>query len=177
MPGGRLPLRIFEPRYLAMVRDCFKNQSGFGICIAKDDVAPSTTEPYSCGTLIEITDWDQDENGLLLIVTEGVQKFRIISTRVTQDDLLTGEVELLPLEKKTPVPANLVHLAELLKRALHQVGPLVNYTEGDFEDAVWVSGRLVELMPMSARLRQDLCELDDPVERLIALEKFIGTEQ
>ena len=110
-----------------------------------------------------------------MIVTEGVQKFRIVSTRVASDNLLLGEVELLPLEKKTPVPAHLVHLAELLKQALHQVGPLVNYTDGDFDDAVWVSGRLVELMPMPAGLRHDLVALDDPVERLSVLEEFIGT--
>ncbi len=174
MPGGRLPLRIFEPRYLDMVRKCLKQGTGFGVCLIKQgsEVGPTpSTFPY--GILIEIVDWDRDDSGLFLIVTQGVQKFRTISTKINQSGLMEGEVEMLPLEQKTFIPARYLELAELLHRALENVGPLLDYTEADFTDAVWVSGRLVELLPMTAELRHEMVAIDDPLERLEALQNFI----
>ena len=35
-PGGALPLRLFEPRYLDMVKDCMRNEHGFGIVLIKN---------------------------------------------------------------------------------------------------------------------------------------------
>jgi len=68
LPGGILPLRIFEPRYLDMVRDCFKQQSGFGVCLIKAGAeVGDTAVPLAYGTLVDIVDWDQDDSGLLTI--------------------------------------------------------------------------------------------------------------
>ncbi len=174
MPGGRLPLRIFEPRYLAMVRNCLKQNAGFGVCLIKEgaEVGP-TPLIFPFGILIEIIDWDRDDSGLFLIVTQGVRKFRTISTTVDDSGVMIGEVELLPLEQKTAIPARYSELAELLHRALESVGPLLDYTEADFTDAVWVGGRLVELLPMATEYRHELLAIDDPLQRLDALLTFI----
>ena len=176
MPDGRLPLRIFEPRYLAMVKDCLKNETGFGVCLSIDGNEVGPAKPYPYGTLVKIVDWDMDDGGLLLIVTEGIQKFRTISTIEEASGLLVGEVELLPLETKTPIPRKLMGLAELLRRALDNVGPLLVYAEEDFTDAVWVGGRLVELLPMPSEMRHEMLAMDDPIERLQLLQGFIDDE-
>lgn len=173
MPAGRLPLRIFEPRYLTMVKDCLKSDSGFGICLAKD----RGETPYPYGTLIKIVDWDMDDSGLLLIVTEGVQKFRTINTIESDTGLLLGDIELVPAEEKSLIPAELLGLAELLQRALDNMGPLLDYTEADFTDAVWVGSRLVELLPMPSEMRHDMIAASDPVDRLRVLKNFINDEQ
>ena len=178
MPSGRLPLRIFEPRYLTMVKDCLKSDTGFGICLSADGRETSSSgQIYPYGTLIKIVDWDMDESGLLLIVTEGVQKLRTISSSLSDTGLLLGDIELLPIEEKSVIPTEFQGLAELLQRALDNMGPLLDYTEADFTDAVWVGGRLVELLPMSSEVRHELISMSDPVDRLRVLQNFINDEE
>jgi len=161
MPSGRLPLRIFEPRYLTMVKDCLKTDSGFGICLSADgrETSPSG-QIYPYGTLIKIVDWDMDESGF--------------SSSLSDTGLLHGDIELLPIEEKSVIPTEFQGLAELLQRALDNMGPLLDYTEADFTDAVWVGGRLVELLPMSSEMRHELISMSDPVDRLRVLQNFIN---
>ncbi len=178
MPGGRLALRIFERRYLDMVRDCLKKQSSFGICLiadCKEAGTPASVLPY--GTLVEIIDWDSDENELLIIVTQGVQLFRTINTMLNPNGLLMGEVELLPPAQNVTIPAQYSDIVELLRQALLNLGPLVDYTAADFKESVWVSNRLVEALPMSPEARLALMIIDDPLEQLDALQKFINNWQ
>ena len=177
LPGGQLPLRIFEPRYLSMVRGCLKTESDFGIClIEKGSEVGELSTPYPYGTRVHIVDWDVDDSGLLMIVTQGVQRFRTVDTSVTADGYLLGEVELLSVEQEAPVPPEYSGLAELLQRALENVGPLMEYKASDFTDAVWVSSRLVELLPMSAAERHDFVAIGDPLERLAMLQLYIDKQ-
>ena len=177
LPGGQLPLRIFEPRYLSMVRGCLKTESDFGIClIEKGSEVGKLSTPYPYGTRVHIIDWDVDDSGLLMIVTRGEQRFRTVDTSVTPDGYLLGEVELLSMEQETSVPPEYSGLAELLQRALENVGPLMEYKASDFTDAVWVSSRLVELLPMSASERHDFVAIGDPVERLAMLQLYIDKQ-
>lgn len=172
-----MPLRIFEPRYLTLVSDCLKSQSGFGIClIDQGEEVGSAARPYPYGTMVEIADWDQDESGMLLIVTHGLQKFRITKTTESPGGLLLGEVKLLPFEQSAPVPAELTDMSELLRRAAKSLGSAVNYSNSNYQDAMWVSSRLVELMPMSSEKRHELVAIADPVERLAAIANIIRSD-
>ncbi len=174
LPGGQLPLRIFEPRYLSMVSACMKSGDGFGLClISNGSEVGAAAETFACGTLVDIIDWDQEDSGLLVIVTRGVQRFRIIDSSANAEGLLTGEVELLPLDEKISIPANYQSLADLLQRALEQVRPLLAYTDSDFTDATWVSSRLTELLPMPVVDRHDLVAMNDPIERLSVLLEIV----
>jgi len=105
-----------------------------------------------------------------------VQRFRTVDTSVTTDGYLLGEVELLSVEQETPVPQEYSGLAQLLKRALENVGPLMDYKESDLTDAVWVSSRLVELLPMSAAERHEYVAIGDPLERLALLQQYIDKQ-
>ncbi len=169
LPGGRLPLRIFEQRYVDMVRECVKQQTGFGIC----PIDNNTAKAHAYGTLVEIIDWDTDVSGLLIIVTKGIQKFRIISTTRNTNGLLLAQVELLPLVKKTTIPSRYSDLVELLRRALLNVEALLDDNiDTDFTDAVWVSNRLLETLPLAVDLRFELMVIDDPIAQLDALQEF-----
>lgn len=177
LPGGQLPLRIFEPRYLSMVRGCLKAESDFGICLIENGFeVGQLARPYPYGTRVQIIDWDVDDSGLLMIVTQGVQRFRTVDTSVTPEGYLLGEVELLSIDEEVPVPPEYSGLSQLLQRALENVGPLMEYKESDFADAVWVSSRLVELLPMSAAERHDFVSIGDPIERLAALQVLIDKQ-
>ncbi len=175
LPGGQLPLRIFEPRYLSMVSACMKSDSGFGIClIASGAEVGAVAKTFAYGTLVKIVDWSREDSGLLVIVTQGIQRFRIIDSTANSEGLLIGEVELLPHDKQVAIPSKFRELADLLQRALDQTGPLVEYTDSNFTDAAWVSNRLIELLPMSAAERNDLVGMSDPLERLSVLRAVIG---
>jgi len=154
-----------------------KGACGFGMClIASGSEVGKPAEVFPYGTLVNIVDWDQEDSGLLTIATQGVQKFRIVSSAANAEGLLIAEVEMLPFEEKVPVPAEYRRLPELLKHALDQVGALLEYKDPDFEDAVWVSSRLIELLPMSVSERHDLVATVDPVERLSGLLGIIDSQ-
>ena len=103
--GGRLPLRIFEPRYTAMVSRCLREKSGFGVVLIREGSDarlgknPSQPEIFSVGTYGTIVDFNTLNNGMLGIITSGGPKFRILETSETSDHLLMGTVEFLPEER------------------------------------------------------------------------------
>ena len=100
-PGGTLPLRIFEPRYVDMVRWCMRESSGFGVVLLKEgsDVMDSSVAAalpiFSVGTEAQIIDFDQADNGLLGIVARGGEKFKVLGCEVASDGLLQGQVQPL----------------------------------------------------------------------------------
>ncbi len=165
-----MPLRIFERRYIDMVRTCFREESGFGVCLVKEgtEVGKSAV-PFPYGTFARIVDWDQDDSGLLLITAKGEQKFRIIETSVDKTDLLQGTVEMLPQEPASPVPAEYQYLKTALEQILEQVTASVEYPEHHLDDALWVGSRFVELLPLAAELRHELLSMDQPLDRLSAM--------
>ncbi len=175
LPGGLLPLRLFERRYLDMVRDCFRQQSGFGVCLVKQggEVGDAAL-PYPCGTLIKIIDWDQDDGGLLNIVVQGEQKFRITETSVDDAQLLSGEVELLPLEVPAPVPDDLSYLQDSMQQILRQVAPSIEYQQPQFDDALWLGSRYVELLPVPGDVKHELVAMNDPVGRLRSIADLMA---
>ena len=173
-PGGPLPLRIFEPRYLAMVSRCMKQETGFGISLilAGAEVGKAA-DSYETGTLVRIYDWDQGSDGLLEITIMGEQRFRVLSRWVEKDQLTMADVELLAQESKIPVPASLAKLPKLLEDLIEQVGPLYGQLSSDYEDASWVGARLTELLPISLQRKQKLLQLDEPVARLEKLHQYL----
>lgn len=92
-PGGRLPLQIFEPRYIDLVRDCLRTNQGFGLVGIKEGrEAGTAATPWHVGTLARIVDWDQGANGLLNILVEGGERFDILETRVGAGQLVVADV-------------------------------------------------------------------------------------
>ena len=90
-PGGPLPLRIFEPRYLSMVSHCMQTDSPFGVLLIRDGNETGLSTTHHVGTLARITDWYQGSDGLLGITAIGEERFRLISTTRQDDGLNIGE--------------------------------------------------------------------------------------
>lgn len=167
VPGAALDLRIFERRYLDMVRDCGRNGSGFGVCLVLDGAevgAPAT--PAAFGTEALIEDFGSTPDGLLSLRVRGRRRFHVVHTRVRDSGLVMAEVEWRE-DSASPPRLRPEHalLAELLRRILEQAGggdpaPLL------FENAAWVGWRLAELLPLAMPQRQALLQLDDPHARL-----------
>ncbi|HEX5354135.1 MAG TPA: LON peptidase substrate-binding domain-containing protein [Rhodanobacteraceae bacterium] len=170
-PGSTLGLRIFEARYLDMVRECTRSGERFGVClIMEGQEAGDPALPAAVGTLAGIVDFDTMPDGLLGISVVGGARFRVQKSRIRDNGLLIGEVRQWPDEPGVPVPVEFSLLPAILERLAEQAG--LSWRNGpheQYEDASWVGFRLAELLPLGDVERQHLLEITDPVERLVAL--------
>lgn len=166
-PGGPLPLRVFEPRYLQMIGDCLKSDSCFGVCLISDgrEVGDAAT-PHGVGTTARIVDWHQRHDGLLGITAQGERRFRVLSRDVQRNQLTIAKVEMLPEDGELELPAKYLPLSDLLHRLVDQAGHYYAGLPRRFGDAAWVGYRLSELLPLSLPRKQYLLEMEDPIARL-----------
>lgn len=171
-PEGRLALRVFERRYLDMVTACLKGNRPFGICLIKRgaETGPAP-EPQEVGTLAHIVQCDLERPGILQLVARGEERFRVRSAEARKDQLLVADVEPLP-PLDGPMPPQHARLVEALRRVLDQAGEQAYFPPPRWDDAGWVSGRLVELLPLPLGLKQALLELDDIEMRLDVLAEL-----
>jgi uncharacterized protein len=174
-PGGHLQLRIFEPRYLDLVRECTRTGSAFGVClILEGSEVGAPARPAAVGTLARITDFNNREDGLLGIAAEGGGRFRVLRTRVRSDGLLRGEVEVWSDETTYQVPVEFALLQTILERLIETLGPQWRHAPRDlFDDAGWLGFRLAELLPLAGEEQQQLLEMTDPIHRLATLRDIL----
>jgi Lon protease-like protein len=174
-PGGTLPLRIFEPRYLEMISDCMKQNKGFGVCLIREgSEVGKAANTHDIGTLSEISYFNQQPDGLLGITAMGVQRFKILSTEIKTNQLTIAEVELLENEPSSPLPEEYSQAAEILEGLLGQLGYPFIKIETHYEDASWVGSRLTELLPIRLEQKQYFLQLDDPIQRLERLTELLS---
>ena len=174
-PGGVLPLRIFEPRYLDMVSDCLRNDRGFGVCLIRaGGEVGAPAETAEVGTLARIQDWDKTPAGLLAITARGERRFRIVRREVRADRLVFGEIEFLDEPPPMALPLQHAPLARLLDRLLDDLDPPYKDLPRALDDADWVGARLTELLPMDLQEKQTLLEQGDPLLRLANLASRLG---
>ena len=171
-PDARLPLRIFEPRYLDMISRCMKDDIEFGIVLSRESTDPKMFETYQIGTLAKIIDWQQANDGLLGITTLGTEKFKIISVAKQEDGLNVAIIEKLVKEEHYRPPKEFENLVILLKAILDDVN-IYNKDEINLESASWVSFRFAEILPLKIEDKQKCLELEDPILRLNYLQPLI----
>jgi len=168
-PGGSLPLRIFETRYVDMIGRCMREGAGFGVVLIREGREVGPAETFDVGTLADIVDFHQLSDGLLGLSCIGRQRFRIRSRSTQADGLNLAEVDRLEPESTVPVPARHLRLAELLQNVLPQLGEVYEGIEMRPDDAAWVGYRLAEILPIPLADKQRVLELDDPIQRLDVL--------
>ena len=183
-PDGRLPLRVFDKRYVDMVRNCMRDHLPFGVCLIAtgEEVAQpgQTTEPESIGCLAEIVDCNVEQLGVLLIETRGRQRFRVLSHATRDDGLLVASVELLPPDV---IDCKLELLGECLA-ALRRIVTSLHTDQPDkpklpfgepylWDDPSWVVNRLCELLPVPLKAKQMLMELPDAGVRIEIVHRYM----
>ena len=167
-PGGYLPLRIFEQRYLTMIRDCARNDTGFGVCLIREgEEAVSPVKTTQVGTHAQIIDWYTLEDGLLGVSATGTVRFMTKNTWQEDDGLFRAQVRVLAEPPECVVPEAFSVLSDMIRRFMDKVAhQYPDYTPGHLQDASWVGYRLSELLPLAGIEKQHLLELSDPIERL-----------
>ncbi|MDJ0904777.1 MAG: LON peptidase substrate-binding domain-containing protein [Woeseiaceae bacterium] len=172
-PGGPLPLRIFEPRYVGMVRDCVRDDAPFGVLLIKEGQETGPASTYDVGTLAKICDWYQGSDGLLGVTAIGLQRFRVLSSRREASGLNVGTVELLPAEAPVPLPAEDEDMSAILGDVLDDLGRLYESLDRHMDDAGWVTSRFVEILPIDLEHKQRCLENCDPQERLRLVRELL----
>ena len=176
-PGGVLPLRIFEVRYLDMIGKCHKAGAPFGVVSltqGSEVRQPGASEAFSTvGTLATISEMESPRPGLLLVRAMGAQRFRITSRDQLKHGLWVADVERLDADMAVPVPDDLKSTADALGRliqSLQQRAPAPDQiplqSPWKLDDCGWVANRWCELLPLPLPLKQRLMELDNPLVRL-----------
>jgi Lon protease-like protein len=177
-PGGLLPLKVFETRYVDMAKACLADESPFGVCLITqgEEVAhPGSAAPHftTVGTVARIVDWDMPELGILHIVTVGEGRFRVTGHRAQPSGLLVGDVAAIDAEPSITLPAGHEPLARLLEVIATRLGPDHFPAERRFDDASWVGYRLAELLPLPLTVKQGMLEINEPAVRLAVLHQFL----
>ncbi len=164
-PGGVLPLRIFEPRYLDMVKSCMRNQHGFGVCmIIQGEEIGHNTASAALGCEARIIDFDQTPDGLLGITALGERRFHVEQVKIRSNGLIVGEVSWLDESCDIVVAPEHFVLSQILQRVLDKAE--ISFDKKQLENADWVSWRLAEWLPLSNLERQELLQESDAQLRL-----------
>ena len=167
-PGGPLSLRIFERRYLDLIRDCSRHGTGFGVVLireGRDTDAASSIHDVGCEA--RIVDFSTLPDGLLGIRVEGMRRFRIRDSRAQTGGLRTADIDWLPQADAAPVPSEFAVLVTILERlAEHGDSQLAAAAKACFDDADWVSWRVIERLPLDNDEKQQALTQDDPHQRL-----------
>ena len=173
-PGGYMPLRIFETRYIDMVKDCVKNNTGFGISLSK----PNNIDYYDVGTYCKISDWEQMDDGLLGITIRGKYRYRITNSGAQSDGLIRADIEHMDEPSFVDVPKELMPYSDFLKNILEQY-PKFYHDEAPkyFTESGWVGSRLAEILPMPLDEKQVILEIEDYLVRLYRIKDYIDSKK
>lgn len=173
-PGGVLPLKIFEQRYMTLAKACLRDEAPFGVClIAQGQEVGTPALPHAVGSSARITEWDMPQLGVLRVTARGGRRFRILSRQVDDEGLIRAQVQWLAEEPERPVPPQLAGLLPLLRAIAAEAGEERFPPPQAFDDAVWVGYRFAEVLPIPLAARQKLLELEDSLSRLEIIQAFL----
>lgn len=184
-PGGVLPLRVFEARYLELVRECTTADLPFGVCLITHgtDTDPNARHE-AVGCTARIVDFDSEESGLLNLRVIGGERFRVLDRRVRQDGLIRADIEMIDPDDTAEIPEEFGGCVTLVRRLVddlvaREADPMRRMIAEPyrFESASWVGNRLGEFLPIAPRARQKLMELDDAVTRLSLIHQYLHQHQ
>lgn len=176
-PGGVMPLKIFEQRYMDMAKSCLKNDLPFGIClICEGPEVGGVAVPELAGTLARIQEWDMQQLGVLQVRAVGEQRFRIVEQRALASDLIVAQVTLIPDDEYSDCP-EFAPCRDFLRKVLSQIGNARLDGEMRFDDPSWVSFRITEILPIAQVIKQKMLELTNARMRLEILHRVLREQK
>ncbi|RXJ70374.1 ATP-dependent protease [Veronia nyctiphanis] len=160
LPGGITKLRIFEPRYVRLVKETMQSGNGFVLAMKDGDAI------CRFGTLVDIVDFEQLPDGLLGITIKGRCRVKITNIGQEEDNLWVGDISSL-----SDWPSVAHNLPENVTDALKNVFDkypehAAQYNTGkiDFSDTVWVCQRWLEVLPLENSQKQWFISQDNADE-------------
>lgn len=171
-PGGRIPLQVFEPRYVDLIKRSMKNNSEFGVVWIREgsEVVIDKRDPMprlaQIGSFARIVDWDALPGGRLGVTIEGRAKFRLLTTEQQADFLVLAEVQPLPPETELPLPERANDLLALLRQLIEH--PLIERLKlvPEVSDAGRLANQIAQLLPIPEANKFELLAELEPLQRL-----------
>jgi Lon protease-like protein len=175
LPGAAMDLRIFERRYLDLVRDCGRSGGGFGVClILEGGETGAPAAPAAYGVEARIEDFDTGADGLLSLRVRGHRRFHVVRTRVRDNGLVMADVDWLRADHEEALRPEHALLGTLLQTMMEKAGSdLTGLPPRIFEQAAWVGWRLAQVLPITAEQRVSILQEDDAHARLQRLLEWI----
>ena len=173
-PGGLLPLKIFEQRYIEMTKACLRDDSPFGVCLIRSGHevgSPADHEPIGCSA--RIRQWDMPHTGIFHLACLGETAFRVVESRAGKNGLIHGRVEWLSSHGEGIDPEHFNTCRSMLESLAKRAGQDIFAGQAAYEDPEWVSYRLAELLLVDSRGRQALLEERDTGRRLAAISQVL----
>jgi uncharacterized protein len=171
-PGGLLPLKVFEQRYIEMTKACIRDNRPFGVCLIREGREVGTAAvPEAVGCLAAIESWDMPQLGLFQLVARGGERFRILKTSVASNHLMSAVIEPIPPDAASGPVDSLCR--QVLQAVIEKVGAAQFPAPVRLDDASWVGYRLAEVLPLGARVKQELLEATDAAHRLERLRALL----
>jgi len=171
-PGGLLPLKVFEQRYVDMTKACLRDSTPFGVCLIREgqEIGQPAT-PQSTGCLATIEQWDVPHPNLFALLARGGERFRVLDTTVNSSGLIIGKIEMLP-EASTNAEMDEA-CEEVLRLAIKRAGADSVPGPIQLDNPLWVSYRLAEILPITPQEKQALLEITDTGARLAKLRELL----
>lgn len=179
-PGSILPLQIFEQRYLNLIKDCMKQQTGFvTVLISEGKEVGATPQIYCTGCYVEIIDWESLENGLLGISVQAKHRAHLSNSTVRDDGLLLAEASPIEstLDENPALPKSFKPLSDTLEQLLNHPFAERYKNKVDFNNTADICYRLGELLPISNKEKQLLLETETAEQMLDLLALHINALQ
>jgi uncharacterized protein len=184
-PGGMLSLRIFETRYLDMISECMRTQTPFGVClITQGDEVGFAADHVEVGCLAQITDFDQEQPGILKIAAVGTKRFKVLSRKIDSTRLVRAHVELIAEDFVAEVPPSMVNCVTLLQQIIQDLTKTepetlarVIPTPHALDSSGWIANRLSEILPVPTVAKQRLMEMPDPLSRLSLINSYLKQQK
>jgi len=178
LPGGYLPLQIFEPRYLDMVKKCMTRETGFCVVLLRgsmNQISSSKLPDHSpIGTYVEIVDFNQLENGLLGITVQGQCRIQILDRRKQEDGLIIADIiEQTEVEESISLEPQYENIWRILKDISKHPEIKKLELEIDFDNSSSVAYNLASLLPLTSLDRQNILEFRSNVDRFDHLNKIV----
>lgn len=173
-PQGKIPLQIFEPRYLDMISHCLREGTAFVAVLMRND-NQTENEFYRVGTLAKVVDFSRGaHDGFLAVTIEGLARVDLSLAVQQENGLWLAETTVTSEEEFVPLPERFGELRVVLEALVQH--PFVHdlNMDIDFYDGRQVGWRLTELLPLENRQKQLLFELNDPIQRLSELSDQIS---
>lgn len=180
-PGGLLPLKVFEQRYIEMTKSCLRDGRPFGVCLLTkgEEVARAggaAPEIASVGTLARITNVDMPQMGILHVSTQGSARFEVRGQATDAQGVIVAEVAAIADEPRHSLAEAYAPLAKLLALIAARLGPQNFPADTHYGDASWVGYRLAELLPLPLSIKQSMLEVNDANVRLAALKQYLDRQ-
>lgn len=168
LPGAGAAVRVFEPRYLDMVRECGRQGRGFGVCLILDgEETGQPATPAAYGTEAVIEDFGSTPEGLLTLKVRGKRRFHVQRTRIRDSGLIIADVQWLAPDPDDELRPEHGLLSTVLQKVIEHVGgEHLGASAAQFDEAAWIGWRLLELLPLEEGQRQALLQVEDPHVRL-----------